>query len=116
MSVSGVGLRALAVALPRWRLSRAAWAGAWGRRSGPGSRPVAGHDEDSLTLAADALDRLPTAAVDALYVAGTTAPDAERASSSVLCAALDRGDATLTADVGGSLRSGAAAALIAADR
>jgi hydroxymethylglutaryl-CoA synthase len=116
MGVSSVGLRALAVALPRWRLSRAAWAGAWGRRSGPGSRPVAGHDEDSLTLAADALDRVPIGGVDALYVAGTTAPDAERASSSVLCAALDLGDATLTADVGGSLRSGAAAALIAADR
>jgi 3-hydroxy-3-methylglutaryl CoA synthase/uncharacterized OB-fold protein len=116
MSVSGAGLRALAVSLPRWRLSRAEWARAWGKRPGPGSRPAAGHDEDSVTLAADALDRLPTSGVDALYVAGVTAPDAERGSSSVLCAALDLGDATLTVDVSGSLRSGAAAALLAADR
>ncbi|HEX3607560.1 MAG TPA: OB-fold domain-containing protein [Candidatus Dormibacteraeota bacterium] len=117
MSVSGVGLRALAVALPRWRLTRAEWARAWGRRPGPGSRPVAGHDEDSVTLAADALDRLTGAGgVDALYVAGVTAPDAERSSSSVLCAALDLGAGVLTADLGGSLRSGAAAALLAADR
>ena len=116
MSVPGAGLRALTVALPRWRLGRAEWSRAWGRRAGPGSRPVAGHDEDSLTLAADALDRLPTAGAGALYVAGTTAPDAERATSSVLCAVLDLGPGLLTADLGGSLRSGAAAALIAADR
>ena len=116
MSGPGAGLRALTVALPRWRLARAEWARAWGRRAGPGSRPVAGHDEDSLTLAADALDRLPTAGAGALYVAGTTAPDAERATSAVLCAALDLGPGVLTADLGGSLRSGAAAGLVAADR
>jgi hydroxymethylglutaryl-CoA synthase len=116
MSVPGAGLRALTVALPRWRLDRAEWSRAWGRRAGPGSRPVAGHDENSLTLAADALDRLDTAGAGALYVAGTTAPDAERATSSVLCAALDLGAGLLTADLAGSLRSGAAAGLIAADR
>lgn len=111
---AGVGLRGLAVALPRWRVDRATVAQAWGRRGAPGSRPVCGHDEDALTLAWDAAARLPAGAVDTVLHASTTSPLAERASSAVIARALRLDDSVRTADLAGTVRAGLAAAVQAA--
>src|SRR5207302_8743547 len=105
------GLRALAVALPRWRVERSLIAEAWGRRGSPGARPVCGHDEDSLTLCCDALAAVRRSTAGIVLCASTTAPHAERASSAVLVRALRLPDSVLATDVSGTARAGTAAAL-----
>lgn len=111
----GIGLRSLAVALPRWRLEGATWSAAWGRSTPQRGRAVAGPDEDSLTLASDAAAAvLGPGGLGGLLVATTTAPCAERSTAAVLAVAL-RLDATVyAADLGGTLRAGTTALVLGA--
>lgn len=116
MAEVDVALRDVAVALPRWCLEAARWTEAWGQRTGQRRRAVAGVDEDSLTLAADAAlevvdDRPPSV----LIAASTTAPCAERSTAAVLGVALRCGDGLTTADLAGSLRAATTAVALAAD-
>ena len=46
-----IGIQDVALYVPRWRLQREALTEAWGQARGRGERPVAGPDEDALTLA-----------------------------------------------------------------
>lgn len=106
------GIAAAGVYIPAGRLSGAVMAKAWGLPAVPGERAVAGADEDSLTMAAEAARRalvaggIEPAAVSALYLATTTAVYTEKLGSAIVAAALDLGDSAVTLDVGGSLRCG----------
>ena len=50
-----VGITRVGAYFPRRRLDRALIAKAWGTRVPPGTRTVAGIDEDALTMATDAV-------------------------------------------------------------
>jgi len=82
-----------------------------------GQKAVANHDEDSLTLAVaagiDALDRVERSQIEALYLASTTLPYAERSNAAIAAEALNLDPQTRTAELGGALKAGTTA-LIAA--
>ncbi|MBW1712269.1 MAG: hydroxymethylglutaryl-CoA synthase family protein, partial [Deltaproteobacteria bacterium] len=82
-----------------------------------GQKAVANHDEDSLTLAVaagiDALDRVERSQIEALYLASTTLPYAERSNAAIAAEALNLDPQTRTAELGGALKAGTSA-LIAA--
>ena len=105
--------------LPRYRLPRELIAKEWGQPSMGGEKAVAGHDEDSLTLAVNAaLTVLPNGAapgVDAIYFASTTPPYREKQSAATVAAVLDAGSAVRTADFTDSLRAGTSALRAALD-
>lgn len=105
--------------VPRYRLPREVIAKEWGQSSMGGERAVAGHDEDSLTLAVNAaLNALPdgsAAGIDAIYFASTTPPFREKQSATTVAAVLDAGSAVRTTDVAASLRAGTTALRAALD-
>ncbi len=113
------GIKAIGAYVPRYRLSRHLLGETWGIGRGQGERAVAGHDEDTTTLAVEAaLDTLPGATradVDAVFFASTTATYREKMSAAVVATAADLRTETRTADFGGSLRAGTAALLAALD-
>src|SRR5512144_2672312 len=88
--------------VPRYRLPREVIAKEWGQASMGGEKAVAGHDEDSLTLAVNAaLHALPdgdATGLGAIYFASTTPPYREKQSAATVAAVLDAGSAVRTAD------------------
>ena len=108
-----VGITRLGVRFPRRRLDRGLIAKAWGSRTAPGSRTVAGVDEDALTMAVDAalacLGDADPAGFDGLYFASTSAPYLEKQVASVVATAIDLPRTAAVADFGGSTRAGLAA-------
>lgn len=108
--------------IPHFRVSREAIGEAWHMEQAKplliGERAVAGYDEDSLTMATEAvlhaLAGRDTKGVDALYFASTTPPFGEKSSAAVIAAACDL-PVTRTADVCGSLRAGTSALSMAFD-
>src|SRR5437016_6543912 len=108
-----VGITRVGVYLPRRRLDRALIAKAWGTRVAPGTRTVAGIDEDALTMATDAVlacmgDADPMA-FDALHFASTSSPYLEKQVASMIATAVDLRRDVVVADFGGSVRAGLAA-------
>jgi 3-hydroxy-3-methylglutaryl CoA synthase len=99
--------------IPLWRLSRDAIASSWGRPSIGGERSVANNDEDTITMAVEAvLDCLVNVErkdVDGLYFASTTPPYKEKQCSTLVAIAADLKPEILTADYGNSLRAATAA-------
>jgi 3-hydroxy-3-methylglutaryl CoA synthase len=74
-----------------------------------GERTVAGHDEDSLTMAVNAtLDCMKGSQkqADGLFFASTTSPYKEKQAAAIIAAAVDLPEKTRTADFMDSLRSG----------
>jgi 3-hydroxy-3-methylglutaryl CoA synthase len=118
MSEPAVGITGVGVHVPRYRLSAATLGAVWGD-TGSGARAVAGYDEDSLTMAAEAaLSALGDdggGGLDLVCFASTTPPYAEKSSAAVLAAVLDCGPAVSVADLGGSLRAGTTALRLALD-
>jgi hydroxymethylglutaryl-CoA synthase len=114
-----VGITDYGVYIPNYRLGRDILARAWGLRYVSGERAVAGHDEDSLTLAAGAalncLAGLDPGGVDGLIFASTTSPYAEKQASTLVAAAADLRPEIHTADHLSSLRAGMAALRSAVD-
>lgn len=112
------GIIDIGVRLPWRRLSGKAAGEAWGRPGG-GERAVAGHDEDSATLATEAalecLGARQSHSVGALYFASVSSPYNEKSAASLIAAAVDLGVGIRTADTGGSLRSATSAMLSAID-
>ena len=93
--------------MPRYRLTGAALAEAWGADPGR-SCAVCFHDEDALTLAVEASlcaagDGLPE--VDTVVCASVSAPFAERSMATMVAAACDA-SATACRDLGGARRAG----------
>lgn len=109
-----VGITAFGAYIPVNRLPHRQLGG------GRGERAVAGHDEDSVTMAvAAALDCLGGQAgphrPDLVYHASTTAPYREKQAAATLAGALALDDHVRSADFADSLRAGAAAMLAALD-
>lgn len=112
-----VALLDLRVSFPRHRLERTTIAEAWGRRGTPGSLPLAGFDEDSLTLAADALRRiLNHDQAGALVMASTTHPHGERSSAALLAEAFGLARDSAVIDTGTSLVASTSMVALLADR
>ena len=113
-----IGIVAAGAHVPRYRLSGKTLAAVWGT-GGAGERAVANYDEDSLTMAAEAalnaLHGRDVARIGACFFASTTPPYLEKSSATLLAAVADLGPAVLTADLGGSLRSGTTALRLALD-
>lgn len=114
------------VALPRRRLENRVTQAAWDRPPMPGSRRVAGPDEDALTLGVQAAlqaarrdggapDASDVTMIDALIFAGTTAPFAERSCAGLIADTLDLRPEARCLDVALSRRSGANALALACD-
>jgi hydroxymethylglutaryl-CoA synthase len=113
-----VGLVAAGVYIPRYRLAGKTVSAVWGSGAG-GERAVANYDEDSLTMAvAAALDALAghdPRQVGACLFASTSPPYLEKSSATLLATVTDLAPATVTADLGGSLRCGTTALRLALD-
>ena len=105
--------------VPYRRLKRAAIAQVLGVAAGKGERTVASFDEDSVSMAVealrDALRGAPGPGVQALLFATTTPPYAEKLNAAIVGAAAQLPAEIRAADLTGSVRAGLAAILQAAD-
>ena len=113
------GIVSIGAYVPQYRLARSAFAEAWGAGGGPGERSVASYDEDTTTLAVNAVVDVLRAhgrgGIDALFFASTTPAYREKLSAALIATAADLGPEVRTADFGDSLRAGTAALLAALD-
>src|SRR5262249_60556399 len=104
------GIVAFGTYVPRYRLARELIAQQWGQPAMGGEKAVAGHDEDSLTLAVNAaLNALPDGTardLDAIYFASTTPPYREKQSAVTVATVLDTGSAVRAPCFSGSVRAG----------
>ena len=118
MSSPVVGITGIGAHVPRYRLSAGTLGSVWGT-GGSGTRAVANHDEDSLTMAVEAglqaLHEGEAGEVDLVCFASTTPPYAEKSTAAILAAVLDCGPGVSVADFGGSLRAGTTALRMALD-
>jgi 3-hydroxy-3-methylglutaryl CoA synthase len=115
------GITGFGAYVPRWRLDRQAvkqslsWL-SQGKSKALGTRSYCNWDEDALTLgveaARDCLSSV-SAQPDAIWLASTSLPFADRSNAGLLAAALDVAPACQTLDSAGSLRA-ATSALISA--
>ena len=116
-----VQILAVGAAVPRFRLQAADVNAAWGRKGGRGQVAVCAHDEDVLTLAADAAHRalvasgLQTDIVDGLWWGTARPPFAEGPSHAVLARAIGLSHRSGGILCAGSPHSGMEALLGAAD-
>jgi 3-hydroxy-3-methylglutaryl CoA synthase len=116
-----VGIVAYGGYIPRLRLSRKAiatahaWANPGIMGQGRGERAMGNWDEDSLTMAVEAcrdcLRDLPREEIDALYLASTSLPFADRQNSGIVAAALALREAVPAADITSSQKAGTSALL-----
>ena len=116
------GITAYGAYLPRRRLQRSAiaaantWFDASLRGLARGERTMCGWDEDTVTMAVEAVrDMGPTDPVKALFLASTTHPFAVRQNAGIVAEALNLGSDLRTMDVAGSLRASTTALLSALD-
>lgn len=113
-----VGITSFQAYIPAYRLSRAEIARVWSTKSLGGDRAVAKYDEDSLTMAVEAVigcTRQARQRPDGLFFATTTPPYQEKQAASLLAAAADLAREIRTSDFTGSLRSGSIAIHSAVD-
>lgn len=114
-----IGIVDAGVYIPRYRLTGDIFAAQWGGSS-RGSRSVANHDEDALTMAWEAADVCVghegrAGKIDGVYLAGTSLPYAEKNNAAFLATALNLRRDVFCADFAGSLRAGTAAIRAARD-
>lgn len=124
-----VGITAYGAYIPRRRLQRKAvvQANAWFAPnlagSAKGERAMANWDEDTVTMAFEAArDCLPAsdpakdrAHVDAITLASTTLPFADRQNAGIVAGALSLADGISSLDVASSLRAGTSAMIVMLD-
>jgi len=112
-----VGVVSYGAYVPLHALSRELIAKAWDFPPVPGSKSVAGADEDSVTMAVEAsmdcLAGLEPSEIDGVFFATTTPPYAEKMNAPTIAWALDVRRDVMTVDFTGSIRAGTTA-LIAA--
>jgi hydroxymethylglutaryl-CoA synthase len=108
-----IGITAYGAYIPAFRLSRDLMAKAWGRASIGGERSIANNDEDSATMAVEAvfdcLQGDSRSDLGGLFFASTTAPYREKEISSLIATTVDLPAEILTADFANGLRAGVAA-------
>ena len=113
-----IGITSYGAYVPAYRLSREEIGRAWKMRSQKGEKAVARFDEDTLTMAANAViscAKYGPEQSDALFFASTTSPYREKQSAAIIAAITDLAEQTRTADFTGSLRSGTIALNAAMD-
>ncbi len=107
------GIVSAAGYVPHHRLRRAAVAELFGAGGGKGTRSVAGHDEDTTTMAVEAarlaLRSRPGVAPDALWFATASPAYLDKTNAATIHAALRLPTDVPAFDFGGALRSGAGA-------
>ena len=118
-----LGITSYGAYLPRLRLSRAAivrhmgWFAPAIMAVAQGERSMCNWDEDSLTMAVaaarDCLAGRDRSDLDALYLASTTLPFADRQNAGIVAAALNLGPHVLTADFSAALKAGTTALITA---
>lgn len=108
-----VGIVSYGAYIPMLRMSRDVLAQVWGKSAGRGERAVANVDEDSITMAVeavvDALTGIDRRTIDGLHFASVSAPYREKQSASIVKAAVDLRDDMESADFANSIRSGTSA-------
>jgi 3-hydroxy-3-methylglutaryl CoA synthase len=113
------GITSFGAYIPFYRLAHKEIARAWGARAGDGERAVANVDEDSITLAVEAVRDLLAERggreVDGLMFASTTSPYSEKQASALIATVVDLRHDVRTADYTNSLRSATTAILAARD-
>lgn len=113
------GIVAYGSYVPYRRLKRAAIAQVLGVPAGKGERTIASFDEDSVSMAVealrDALRSAPSREVKALFFATTTPPYAEKLAAAIIGAAAQLPAEIRAADLTGSVRAGLAGLLQAID-
>ena len=115
---AAAGIEAFGAYVPMTRLPLAVIGGGKPTDGGP-EKAVAGHDEDSVTMAVaaaiDCLRGVEREDIDALFFASTTNPYREKQAAALVCKALDLRREVRAADLGTSLRAGTTALLSAVD-
>ncbi len=97
----------LAVYVPGYRVPARLAASVWGTKGGKTATAIANHDEDVVTMAAQAALSLEASdSIGSLFFATTTAPMGEKGSAPVIAKILDLPSSLLAVDLGRSLRSG----------
>jgi 3-hydroxy-3-methylglutaryl CoA synthase len=113
------GITSFGAYIPFYRLGQKEIARAWGGRGGDGERAVANVDEDSITMAVEAVRDLLAHGdgreIDGLMFATTTSPYSEKQASALIATAADLRNDIRTADYSSSLRSATTATLAALD-
>src|SRR6185503_10017232 len=113
------GITSFGAYVPFYRLSHKEIAAAWGGRAGEGERAVANVDEDSITLAVEAVRDLLAGRdgreVDGLMFSSTTSPYSEKQASALIATVADLRHDVRTADYTNSLRSATTAIRAALD-
>jgi len=114
-----VGIVSYGSYVPYRRLKRSAIGAVLGTPAGKGERAIASFDEDSVSMAVeavrDALKAAPPGDVQALIFATTTPPYAEKLSAAVIGAAAMLPAEIRASDMTGSVRAGLSALLQGAD-
>jgi hydroxymethylglutaryl-CoA synthase len=103
------GITSIGAYIPKYRLNLEEIAKFWHIKTAAGEKAVAGHDEDSITMAvAASLDCMNRnkAEVDGLFLATTTAPYREKQGAAIIASAVDLKKTSQTADFTDSLRAG----------
>lgn len=113
-SSAAASILAIGEYVPRWRIARSVIGAAmgWARgrsKGGEGARSFAHWDEDALTMAVEAcrqaLSASQGAAPEALMLASTSMPFADRSNAGLVREALNLGSGIMLADLAGSRRS-----------
>jgi hydroxymethylglutaryl-CoA synthase len=114
-----LGIVSYGAYIPIYRLSREAIGAMWSKATAKGEKAVANADEDSVTMAVEAvldcLRDLDRRTVDGLYFATDSPPYVEKQSASIVRAAADLREDMLTFDIAHSLRGGGSALQAALD-
>jgi 3-hydroxy-3-methylglutaryl CoA synthase len=113
------GITSFGAYIPYYRLAHKEIARAWGGRAGDGERAVANVDEDSITMAVEAVRDLLAGRdggdVDGVVFASTTSPYVEKQASALIATVADLRHDVRTADQTSSLRSATTAILTSLD-
>jgi 3-hydroxy-3-methylglutaryl CoA synthase len=113
------GITSFGAYIPLYRLSHKEIARAWGGRGGEAERAVANVDEDSITLAVEAvrdlLNNRDGREVDGLMFASTTSPYSEKQASALIATVVDLRHDVRAADYTNTLRSATTAIRMALD-
>jgi hydroxymethylglutaryl-CoA synthase len=108
-----VGIVSYGAYIPMLRMSRDVLGQVWGKSAGRGERAIANVDEDSITMAVeavvDSLTGIDRQTVDGIYMASVSAPYREKQSASIVKAAADLRDDIESTDFCNSIRSGTSA-------
>ncbi|NQT48240.1 MAG: hydroxymethylglutaryl-CoA synthase family protein [Chloroflexi bacterium] len=104
-----VGIVSYGAYIPMYRLGRETLASVWGKSQGRGEKAIANADEDTITMAIEAvidcLTDIDRRVVDGILLASTTTPYKEKQSASIVRAAADLREDVTSMDITNSLRS-----------